>query len=419
MKVLVVGNGGREHALVYAISGYRGVSLFATRPNAGIAGLARAVDIAPGDIDALAAFAQDQSIDLTVVGPEAPLAAGIVDRFKALKLRAFGPSQAAAMLETSKAFAHRVMDEAGVPAAGWQVFTDYDDALKYCRAHTFPLVIKADGLAAGKGVTIAPDLETAARALHVAMKDKQFGDSGSRVVVEEFLKGREMSFMAISDGRRVLPLPMSKDHKQAFDGNRGPNTGGMGAISPVPFADDRKQQDILDTVIQPVIGWMQDHGTPFQGVLYAGLMDTDQGIRVLEFNVRFGDPETQAVLPRVHGDLVEVLMCAADGDISGIKLAQSKLSSVVVVMTSEGYPGPYKKGLEINGLDNIADPMTYVFHAGTGLQQGRVVTTGGRVLGVMGLGDSISDARARAYKSISSINFPGAHFRTDIGLVDI
>jgi len=419
MKVLIVGNGGREHALTYAISGYRGVEIHATRPNAGIAGLARAVDIAPGDIDALAAFAKDQAIDLTVVGPEAPLAAGIVDRFKAGGLRAFGPSGAAAMLETSKAFAHRVMDEAGVPSAAWQEFSDYEAAVKYCEAQEYPLVVKADGLAAGKGVTIAPDFDTADRALRTAMKDRQFGDSGSRVVVEEFLKGREMSFMAISDGQRVLPLPMSKDHKQVFDGNKGPNTGGMGAISPVPFANATRQQEIVDTVIQPVIDWMRDYGTPFQGVLYAGLMDTAQGIRVLEFNVRFGDPETQALLPRLHGDLIEALMGAAEGDISGIRLSQSKLSSVVVVMASKGYPGAYEKDLEIKGLDSIADPLTYVFHAGTAMRDGRVVTSGGRVLGVMGMGESIEAARSRAYESVAKISFSGAHFRRDIGLVDI
>ena len=418
MKILVVGNGGREHALVYAISGYRGVSLFATRPNAGIAGLARAVDIAPGDIDALARFAADNSIDLTVVGPEAPLAAGIADRFRALGLRIFGPTQAAARLESSKAFAHRVMDEARVPAAKWKAFTDYDEAVKYCKTN-LPVVIKADGLAAGKGVSIVQDMETAVLALNAAMKDKKFGDSGSRVVIEEFLQGREMSFMAISDGQRVLPLPMSKDHKQVFDGNQGPNTGGMGAISPVPFVDAEKQQWILNRVIRPVINRMQDHGTPFQGVLYAGLMDTANGIRVLEFNVRFGDPETQAVLPRVHGDLVAALMGAADGDISGIELTESKLSSVVVVMASRGYPGSYPKGLKIAGLDDIADPMSYVFHAGTGMQQGSVVTTGGRVLGIMGLGDSIAAARTRAYKTVSAIRFEGAHFRKDIGIVDL
>ncbi len=419
MKILVVGNGGREHALVYALSGYRGVEVYATRPNAGMGELAKAVDIGPGDVEALAAFAQDAGMDLTVVGPEAPLAAGIADIFKARGLRIFGPVKAAARLETSKAFAHRVMDEAGVPSARWKAFTDYDEAVKYCGDQAYPLVIKADGLAAGKGVTIARDPQAAVAALKEAMLAGRFGDSGRKVVIEEFLQGREMSFMAISDGRNVVPLPMSKDHKQAFDNNEGPNTGGMGAISPVPFADAEKQRVVLDTVIRPVVQWMHDHGTPFRGVLYAGLMDTPDGPKVLEFNVRFGDPETQAVLPRVHGDLVEALMAAADGSLEGIELTQSKLSSVVVVMASAGYPGPYEKGFEIKGLDDIADPMVYVFHAGTRKGQGRAVTAGGRVLSVMALGNDLADARTRAYEAVNQIRFPGAHFRHDIGVVDV
>ena len=418
MKVLIVGNGGREHALAYALSGYHGVRVFATRPNAGIANVAQGVDIDPMDTGSLVGFAVETGIDLTVVGPEAPLAAGIVDLFRSHGLAIFGPTAAAARLETSKSFAHRVMDETGVPAAHWQEFRDYDRARDYCKAQQYPIVIKADGLAAGKGVTIARNFEQADEALRAAMRDKRFGDSGAKVVVEEFLQGREMSFMVISDGERVLPLPMSKDHKQAFDGNRGPNTGGMGAISPVPFANAGLREKLTNEIVMPVIQWMQEHGTPFTGLLYAGLMLTAEGPKVLEFNVRFGDPETQAVLPRVHGDFVEALLGAANGSVQGVELSESKLASTVVVMASGGYPGAYKKGFEIKGLDAIADPMVYVFHAGTKQDDDRVVTAGGRVLGVMGLGDDLADARQRAYAAVNTIEFEGAHFRTDIGMAD-
>ena len=420
MKILIVGNGGREHAIAYELAGLKGTDLYATRPNAGLGQIAKAVDIDPMDITKLVAFAKEEGIQLTVVGPEAPLAAGIVDTFEKEGLRCFGPNKKAARLESSKAFAHKVMQESGVPCAQWKVFDEFDAAVKYIKDHGAPIVVKADGLAAGKGVVVAMDEDTAIDALKGMMIDKKFGESGTKVVIEEFLEGEEFSFMVISDGERVIPLPVAKDYKRLMDGNKGPNTGGMGAISPVPFVDEQKKEYVLNRIIMPVIDYMAEHDMPFKGVLYAGLIDTKEGPKVLEFNVRLGDPEAQVVLPRVHGHLLEAFIASVEGDLSGVHIEDGPHDAVVVVMASRGYPKSYKKGFEIKGLDDVlVNPMNYVYHAGTVVRNGNVVTNGGRVLGVLGLGRDLKEARATAYEGVEKIHFEGAVYRKDIGLFQL
>jgi phosphoribosylamine--glycine ligase len=417
VKVLVVGGGGREHALAWKIAQSPQVDeVFCAPGNPGIAAIGTCVDIGVNDTSALIAFAQENDIDLTVVGPEDPLAAGIVDRFSEAGLRAFGPSGPAAELEGSKAFAKRIMQKYNIPTAEYAVFVDVDEAIAYVQEKGAPIVIKADGLAAGKGVTVAHDLEAAIEAINDAMRDEVFGAAGSMIVIEECLVGEEASILAFCDGTTVLPMATSQDHKPALDGDLGPNTGGMGAYSPAPVVDDALFEEIKETILQPCVDGMAAEGTPYHGILYAGLMITDNGPKVVEFNCRFGDPETQVVLPRMTSDIVPAFEACIDGTLESIKLEWNDNACVTVVMASGGYPGAYPKGIPINGIEKAeSETGATVFHAGTKIVDGATVTNGGRVLNVTAEGDTIKAAIDSAYKAVGLIDFKDAHYRTDIG----
>ncbi len=417
MKVLVVGSGGREHALAWAISRSRGVeALFVAPGNAGTEAVARNIDIAATDVAGLAAFAREQHIDVTVVGPEAPLNAGIVDRFRAEGLKCYGPSAAAARLEGSKAFAKEFMLRHRIPTAAFAVFDDAAAAKAFARTLPEPVVIKADGLAAGKGVIIAESHADADRAIDAMMVEKQFGESGGRVVVEEFLSGEEVSVHAICDGTRAVLLPSSQDHKRAFDGDAGPNTGGMGAIAPVPWITKDDLEHVRRTVIQPVLDGMMAEGVPFTGTLYAGLMWTGGGPKVLEFNTRFGDPETEVLMPLLAGDVAQLFLAAASGRLPE-EVPVARDSAATVVVASHGYPDRYQTGFPIAGLDDAeSSGPCVVFHAGTKRASGgEVVTAGGRVLAVTGRGRDLRGALDAAYRGVARIRFEGAFHRRDIG----
>jgi phosphoribosylamine--glycine ligase len=416
LKVLVVGSGGREHALAWAIARSSAVeALYVAPGNAGTDGIAHNLDIAATDIAALAGFAREQRIDLTVVGPEAPLNAGIVDRFRADGLVCYGPTAAGARLEGSKAFAKEFMLRHRIPTAAFSVFEDPAAAKDFARSLPAPLVIKADGLAAGKGVIIAQSHAEAERAIDGMMVEKQFGDSGGRVVVEEFLTGEEVSVHAMCDGDRAVLLPSSQDHKRAFDGDAGPNTGGMGAIAPVPWMSAEDMALVRRTVIQPVLDGMIAEGTPFSGTLYAGLMWTADGPRVLEFNTRFGDPETEVLMPLLAGDAAELFLAAASGRLPDTVPTRPGAAATVVV-ASRGYPEAYRKGLTISGLDRAGADDRVVFHAGTKrMPDGGVVTAGGRVLAVTGWAGDLHGALRTAYDGVARVKFDGAFWRSDIG----
>ncbi len=417
MKVLVVGSGGREHALVWKLSQSRHVrEIFAAPGNPGMARIGKCVDISPLDIERLVSFAEKERVDLTVVGPEAPLVAGIVDEFQKRGLRIFGPSKEAAKLEGSKAFSKEKMKKFGVPTADFRVFSDPEEAKAYVKEKGAPIVVKADGLAAGKGVVVAQTVEEALEAIDKIMVKKVFGSAGEKVVIEECLTGEEASYLVITDGERFIPLATAQDHKAVFDGDKGPNTGGMGAYSPAPVLSKEMEKEVQEKVIKPILEGMASEGTPFKGILYAGLMITEEGPKVLEFNVRFGDPEAQAILRRLESDLVEVCMSAIEGNLVD-SLEWIPETSICVVLASKGYPGSYEKGKEITGieeaekLDNVV-----VFHAGTALKGGKLVTNGGRVLNVTALGKDIVEARKNVYEAIKRIHFEGMHYRSDIGL---
>ncbi|MDH4036326.1 MAG: phosphoribosylamine--glycine ligase [Candidatus Krumholzibacteria bacterium] len=416
MKVLVVGSGGREHALAWAIARSGAVeALYVAPGNAGTAGIAHNLDIAATDVDALYGFAREHRIDLTVVGPEAPLNAGIVDRFRAGGLVCYGPTAAGARLEGSKAFAKEFMLRHGIPTAAFAVFDDPAAAKSFARSLAAPLVIKADGLAAGKGVIIAQDHEEADRAIDGMMVEKQFGASGGRVVVEEFLAGEEVSVHAMCDGARAVLLPSSQDHKRAFDGDAGPNTGGMGAIAPVPWMTPEHLALVRRTVIEPVLEGMIAAGTPFTGTLYAGLMWTADGPKVLEFNTRFGDPETEVLMPLLAGDVAALFLAAASGRLPD-EVPTRPGAAATVVVASRGYPENYRKGLPIGGLDAIGGDDCAVFHAGTRrAPDGTVVTAGGRVLAVTGWAGDLRGALRVAYDGVARVQFDGAFWRSDIG----
>lgn len=420
MKVLVVGQGGREHALVWKLSQSPRVSrLYCAPGNAGIAELATCVPIADTDADGLVQFAKEEGIDLTVVGPEAPLVAGVVDRFEEAGLRIFGPRREAAMLEGSKSFAKAIMAKYGIPTSRYQAFEDYEKALRYLREHGAPVVLKADGLAAGKGVTVAATLEEAEAALERMMREKVFGEAGSRVVIEEFLQGQELSLMAFVDGETVLPMVPVQDHKPVFDGDRGPNTGGMGTYSPTPQLPQAVIEESIRRILQPVAKAMVAEGKPYRGVLYGGLMVTAEGPKVIEFNARFGDPETQVVLPRLGTDLLDVLEAVVDGRLAEMNLSWREEAAVCVILASEGYPGSYSKGRVIEGLFGPEEQQqreVYLFHSGTARVNGQWLTNGGRVLGVTALGQDLAAARKKAYQAIEGIRFEGMHYRRDIGL---
>lgn len=416
MRILVVGGGGREHALVWKIAQSPLVdSLYCAPGNPGIAKLAECIDIAVDDIDALKDFALEKEIDLTVVGPEAPLVKGIANTFHEAGLKIFGPSKEAAQIEGSKAFAKEIMDEQGVPTGSYRVFTDKAECLQYLKNTEPPYVIKADGLAAGKGVIIAQDIDEAKNAVEDMMEKKIFGQAGTSVVIEEFLEGPEVSVLAFCDGKNILPMVSAQDHKKVYDGDRGPNTGGMGAFSPAPFYDEELHAKVVTDILEPVIEGFKKRGIIYKGVLYAGLIITNDGPKVLEFNCRFGDPETQPVLMRMESDLVEIMLAVAKGTLDEVELKWSPDPAVCVVLASGGYPGKYEKGKPISGLEE-AEKETVVFHAGTGVNDnGQIVTAGGRVLGVTASGKSLEDAARKAYDAVNKISFNAMHFRKDIG----
>ncbi len=420
MRVLVIGGGGREHALVWKISQSPKVTeVFCAPGNAGTAELATNVPIPADQIDQLIAFAEEKEIGLTVVGPEQPLVMGIVDRFQEKGLRVFGPTALAAELEGSKAFSKDIMKKYGLPTAEYETFTAHDEALKYLEKETGPIVVKASGLAAGKGVILCRNAEEGRSAVDTIMKDKSFGDAGDKVVIEEFLEGQEVSVLAFTDGNSVLLLDSAQDHKAALDGDLGPNTGGMGAFSPAPVFTDLLRQKVRDKIMFPLIRAMKTEGRPYQGILYAGLMLTALGPKILEFNARFGDPETQPLLVRMESDIVPLFEACIDGTLNQCDLKWKPESSVCVVMAAKGYPGSYEKGKEISGLDEAgALPDVVVFHAGTKEAGGKVFTHGGRVLGVTATGADTSSAIKKAYEAVAKIKWDGIHYRKDIGMRD-
>lgn len=418
MKVLVVGGGGREHALCWKLAQSQKVrKLFCAPGNAGTATVAENVPLPATDIAGLVAFAESQAIDLTVVGPEMPLIAGIVDAFEAKGLRIFGPAREPALLEGSKAYAKGIMLRANIPTARFGIFDEPDVARAYLRSQPFPLVVKADGAAAGKGVVVARDYADADAAVRRFMEERVFGVAGDRVVIEECLMGEEASVMAFCDGDTIVPLIAVQDHKRVFDGDQGPNTGGMGAYAPVPSMSRLVFEEITATILRPAVQAIRETGIPYRGVLYAGVMLTPAGPMCLEFNCRFGDPETQIVLPLLDGDLLDILNAVVDVNLETVSVNFGRRSAVCVVMASGGYPGDYETGKPITGLDAAgALDAVAVFHAGTRFGvDGQIVTDGGRVLGVTATGETFGEARERCYAAAGRIFFEGAHYRTDIG----
>jgi len=417
MKILVVGSGGREHTLVWKISRSPLVGKIYCAPgNAGTKMLAESVLIDADDIETLAAFAKEKEIDLTVVGPEGPLVKGIVDMFETMGLKIFGPSKAAAQLEGSKLFSKQHMQKYNIPCAKGKAFTDAGKAKTYAKAMGAPCVVKADGLAAGKGVIVCSTLDEADEAIDAIVTKKVFGEAGDIVIVEECLIGEEASFIALADGKTVLMLPESQDHKRIFDNDEGPNTGGMGAYSPAPVLDHMLREKAMKTVMIPAVQGMAKEGTPFKGVLYAGLMVNKDEIKVLEFNTRLGDPETQPILMRLENDLVPLMEACCDGTLHHHSTKIDTRAAICVVISSGGYPGSHDKGKEIFGLEDAGKVTnTVVFHGGTALKDGRVVTSGGRVLGVTSLGDTVKDAIDKAYEACSKISFKNHFYRKDIG----
>jgi phosphoribosylamine--glycine ligase len=415
MKVLVIGSGGREHALVWSLLKNKKVDkVYCCPGNAGISRVAECLDIRPDDFKALTDLAKYEWIDMTVVGPEQPQAAGIVDAFQKEGLKIIGPVARAAMLETSKVYAKEFMRDHGIPTAGYKVFSSYLHVEEHVRMMGAPVVIKADGLAAGKGVVVAKTVEAAIDAARLIMKERAFGDAGNRVVVEDCIEGEEASFMVFTDGRTIVPMVSSQDHKRAYDGDKGPNTGGMGAYSPAPVVTPAIEKIVMDTVMRPVINGLRKKGIKYKGFLYAGLMIKDGRPYVLEFNCRFGDPEAQAVLMRLETDFLDVLTAINDETLDRLEIKWKPGASVCVVMASGGYPGGYENGKIISGIDNTYDADVQVFHSGTVFRDNRLVTSGGRVLGVTALGKDVADARRKAYDAVAKITFDGAHYRKDI-----
>lgn len=417
MKILVVGSGGREHALCWKISQSPLVQqLFCAPGNAGISGVATCLDISISDIEGLLDFAKSASVDLTVVGPELPLSLGIADIFSNAGLRIFGPSKKASEIESSKVFSKELMKKYGIPTADYRTFDSFNNALKYLETAAMPVVVKADGLAGGKGVFICEYRESAVKALKNIMENRAFGSSGSRVVVEEYLKGEEASFFVITDGKKYIPLETSQDHKAVYDGDRGPNTGGMGAYSPAPIiSDPAVREKILREIVEPTIEAMRTEGRTYSGVLYTGLMITDKGIKVLEYNCRFGDPEAQPILVRMESDIVPVLTSVAEGNMGDTSLSWKDGASVCVIMASRGYPGEYEKGAEIpntDKLEKISD--IFLFHSGTKYVNNTLVSDGGRVLGVTSFAPTIRQARDAAYHGVEILKDSGLYYRKDI-----
>lgn len=415
MRILVIGKGGREHTIIWALKKSSRVERIYCAPgNAGISELAENVPIKESEFDKIAQFALDYAIDLVVVGPEDPLAAGIVDYLEERNIPVFGPRGNAAIIEGSKVFTKELLQKYKIPTAAYESFESYEPALAYVRKQGAPIVIKADGLAAGKGVIVAQTLAEAEKALQDIMVDKVFGEQGSQVVIEEFLQGQEMSILSFVDGNVVRPMVPSQDHKQIFDEDKGPNTGGMGTYSPLPHIPQSVIDEAIETIIKPTAEAMVKEGRPFRGVLFAGLMITENGPKTIEFNARFGDPETQVVLSLLETDLLDIFLATINGRLQDMDIQWSGDTAVCVVLASGGYPGSYPKGVPIHGLDEVQDSV--VFHAGTTHKDGQVVTDGGRVLGVTARGASIVEARAKAYADVERIRFEGMQYRTDIAL---
>jgi phosphoribosylamine--glycine ligase len=418
MKILVIGGGGREHALTWKLKqSPHAERIFCAPGNAGTQAIAENVAISAGDLKALVRFAKENRVDLTVIGPDDPLAAGIVDLFIAEKLRAFGPTKSAARIEASKIFAKELMRAQKIPTAEARTFSDSSEALRYCERLKFPVVIKADGLALGKGVIIAADTAAAKSAIDEMMNQARFGEAGRRIVIEEFLRGTECSLHALVDGSSYRLLESARDHKRALDGDQGPNTGGMGAFSPADNWNNTLQSQFETEIMQPLLRGLRHDRVEFRGLLYPGLMITSEGARVLEFNCRFGDPETQALLPRMRSDLLPLLEATIDGNLNESAIKWDMRSAVTVVLASAGYPGKYEIGKTISGLDDAAKlEDVQIFHAGTKCANGEVETTGGRVLAVTALGLTLEAARARAYEAVSRVYFENCHYRRDIAL---
>jgi phosphoribosylamine--glycine ligase len=418
MKILVIGSGGREHALTWKLrQSPHAERIFCAPGNAGTAEIGENVAIPANDLQALVRFAKENHVDLTVVGPDDPLAAGIVDLFAAEKLRAFGPTKSAARIEASKIFAKELMRAQKIPTAEANLFSDSSEALRYCEQAKFPVVIKADGLALGKGVIVAGDAAIARSTIDEMMNQRRFGDAGRRIVIEELLRGTECSLHALVDGENYLLLESARDHKRALDGDQGPNTGGMGAFSPANNWNSKLQAQFEAKIMRPLLRGLLQEGIKFRGLLYPGLMITSEGPRVLEFNCRFGDPETQALLPRMKSDLLPLLEATIDGKIDTRVVEWDTRVSVTVVLASGGYPGKYETGKPISGLDDAAKlEDVQIFHAGTKCANGEVETAGGRVLGVTALGSTIEEARERAYDAVSRIHFENCHYRRDVAL---
>lgn len=417
MKVLVIGSGGREHALVWKINQSRKVEkIFCAPGNAGIKKMAECVPISATDVTSLLEFAQKEGIDLTVVGPESSLVEGIVDIFEENGLRIFGPTKKGAILEGSKVFTKEFLKKHNIPSADFKVFKDKKKAKKYIEKKGAPIVVKADGLAAGKGVIVAQSESEAKDAVDLIMTEKAFGDAGERVVIEQCLKGEEASFIAFTDGKTISPLPTSQDHKAVFEGDKGPNTGGMGAYSPAPVVTDEIADFVMEKIMIPTVKGMAEEGRPFKGMLYAGLMIEEDKINVLEFNCRFGDPEAQPLLMRLRSDVVDIFEACIDGTLDKVEMKIDPRPTVCVVMSSGGYPGSYETGKLIKGLTSASKiPGVEIFHAGTSVKNRRTVTSGGRVLGITAVGKSLEEAIARAYKSVDFISWTGSYYRRDIG----
>jgi phosphoribosylamine--glycine ligase len=413
LRVMVIGGGAREHSLVWKLAQSPKVKEIYVAPgNAGTQAMAHNLNIPPTNIEALAKAAQQHHIDLTVVGPEAPLALGIVDLFQSLDLSIFGPTQAATQLESSKVFAKELMQKYGIPCAQGAVFSSFSEAKDYVKSQPAPIVIKADGLAAGKGAIVATSQEQAFAALSDMMERRIFGAAGDKVIVDEYLSGQEVSLLAFTDGHHVSPMVPACDYKRAFDFDQGPNTGGMGGYSPPSFFGQHQVEQVKRTILEPVMHAMAQEGTPYKGVLYAGLMVTSEGARVLEFNARFGDPENQVMIPRLKTDLVDIMLAVLNGSLDRMKIEWSDEACVGVVMASQGYPGSYKTGFPITGLDKL-DKGILVFHAGTTTKEG-IVTDGGRVLTVVAKGKTLGEARNKVYANLPRIHFEGCHYRRDI-----
>ena len=416
MNILVIGGGGREHTLAWKLSqSPKAEKLYAIPGNPGMAEIAECItDISIEDNAAMVCFAQKKHIDLVVVGPEVPLANGAVDAFTAAGIKAFGPTKCAAEIEGSKAFSKGIMKKYGIPTAKYEVFTEADQARAYIKREGAPIVIKADGLAAGKGVIVAMTLDEALAAVDEIMEDQAFGKAGSRVVIEEFMEGEEVSILAFTDGFTIDPMVSSQDHKCAYDGDKGPNTGGMGTYAPAPVATSEVVATVQKTILEPVIAAMAKEGRTYKGCLYAGLMITAEGPKVVEFNARFGDPETQVVLPLLESDLVDVMLACIDGNLAAQDIVWNHGAAVCVVMASGGYPKAYKKGMPITGLAEAKQAGNLVFHAGTAEKDGAIVTAGGRVLGVVAKAENIKAAVTKAYDGVKMIDFKDAHYRKDI-----